>query len=107
MMAPLTIITEAIIIPFMLSAPPTSIRNFAVYATKLAGKGRFFDEVITKIKLAAAQNKDGIKYSKLDFFSAGDIETETKAKVKAIGKALKDAMRKREISVEEYKEQNG
>ncbi len=96
------LLTEDSIFPLMISAPPTSVRNVGVYATKLAGRVRFMDEVITKIKLTKTQNKDGIAYSKLEFFNNGDLDEQTKAKVRNIGKALKEAMRKRAIETEEY-----
>lgn len=98
----LFILQDGSIFPLMLSAPPTSIRNVAVYATKLAGRMRSFADVLTRIKLGTTQNRDGIKYSKLELFNAGDLDEASKAKVKVIASSLKTAMRKRSVEAEEY-----
>ena len=53
------------LLPSLLIGPPTSLREYSAYAVKLTQKGKPLVIIKTKFSLESAQNKQGIKYSKL------------------------------------------
>jgi hypothetical protein len=53
------------LLPSVLIVPPTSLREYSAYAVKLTQKAKPLPVVLSKFSLEPAQNKQGIKYSKL------------------------------------------
>lgn len=53
------------LLPSLLVVPPTSLKAYNAYAVKLTQKAKPLITVLTKFSLESAQNKTGIKYSKL------------------------------------------
>jgi len=95
------LLTTESIFPLQLSVPPTSKENLSAYITKLAGRGHYPKDVVTKIRLSKAKNKKGIEYSRLEFFKGADLDETSKKKAYAIAASLKEAMRRKPIESEE------
>ena len=93
----LFILPPGTIFPLLVSAPPTSIKNVSVFATKLSGRMKTFGSIITRLKLSTDKNAQGIKYSKLELFTAGDLNEDAQAKIKTLSESLKPAMRQKPI----------
>jgi len=60
-------------IPYLLTVPPTGIRNFDDYLIRLRKDKRPFWSVMTKVTLVTDTNKQGIKYPKAVFDVKGYI----------------------------------
>lgn len=88
--------------PIIVSAPPSSLKNVSIYATKLAGQMKELSQVLTKLKLLKATNPAGIEYSKIDFYKAGDLSQEQADQVKQLIVELLPAMRKTAIIDAEF-----
>lgn len=59
--------------PYVISAPPTSIKAAKQYLLKLASNGLKHHERITRMILLPDKNQDGIKFSKIHFSVAGPV----------------------------------
>lgn len=86
------------IFPMFISLPPTSAEgkypgSLATYMVNLGGKLKKFHEVRTKVKLIKDKNKDGIEYSKAQFFADGDLNEDEKKQIAALREVLRPAMR--------------
>lgn len=100
------------IFPVMIPLPPTSAEgkypgSLSTYAVALGGKLKKISDVLTRIKLISDKNKDGIAYSKAQFFIAGDLNSEEKTKIAALKKILQPAMRNKPFESDEIVETNG
>lgn len=72
-------------IPQFLSIPPTGLKALKKYLIKLAGSGKRFYRVLTKLNLEATKNADGLPYSRATFAYAADLspaEAETAQKLR-------------------------
>lgn len=95
------------IFPYLISLPPTSAEgkyegSLPTYAVKLTGKLKKIHGVQTKIKLFQDTNKEGIKYSKAQFFYAGDLGEDDKKTAAFLRERLKGAMRQKPFEAGEY-----
>lgn len=97
------------IFPYLLALPPTSAEgkyegSFSTYTVKLAGKLKKLTDVLTKVKLIQDKNRDGIAYSKAQFFQIGELSPEDKKMVAFMRDNLRTAMRSKPIEVDDYEE---
>ncbi len=91
------------IFPYMLVLPPTSSEgryggSFSAYSIMMTGRMKKLSEIQTKIKLITDKNKDGIVYSKAQFFFIKEIPEGDKAKIDFLKKSLKDSMRQKPVT---------
>jgi hypothetical protein len=94
------------IFPMFIPLPPTSAEgkypgSLSTYAVALGGKLKKIHEVRTRIKLIQDKNRDGIAYSKAQFFVAGDLSEAEKNQVAALRDVLRPAMRSKPFEVDE------
>jgi hypothetical protein len=59
--------------PYVISAPPTSVKTAKQYLLKLASNGLAPHQRITRMTLLPDRNQDGIKFSKIHFSVAGKV----------------------------------
>lgn len=80
--------------PFVLTLPPTSLKNWDQYSLNLANKQKLrYFQVVTKITLKKEESSGGIKYSKCVFTQAGNLSLEQSREVHALNKELKEAFK--------------
>ena len=61
-------------LPIEIIIPPSSLKEYSNYVSRLLMKGNVASQVITKISLAKETNKSGIIYSKLKFSKVRNLE---------------------------------
>jgi hypothetical protein len=61
------------ILPIVIKAPPTSLKNAKSYLMGLTSRGKKLYEVFTGLSLEKDKSKDGITYSKIMFHKVGDV----------------------------------
>lgn len=93
------------LLPILLTIPVTSIKNFAVYMTKLASKGKHYSHVITEISLVKNKSQSGIEYAMATFKKVEDIPEETIKEVENLISYLKPYCRQKPLEIEEEQEQ--
>jgi len=59
-------------LPVLLNAPPSSLKEARTYLMKLSSMGKIFYKVITRFVLNKEKSSDGIDYSKLSFQYVSD-----------------------------------
>ena len=99
----LYILQEGSPLPFILTLPPTSIKNWKDYLGKrIVIKGHRPHHVITKITLKKETNKQGIAYSSAQFAIGGKINDSMKAELDRYKESIKKTTRKIGIIDDEY-----
>jgi hypothetical protein len=68
-------ITQDDILPIMVSAPPTSLKNVRKYLLGLTSKQRWAHSVYTELTLETAKSQGGIDYPKINCRKVGDVES--------------------------------
>jgi len=105
------LLTKESILPFLIPLPPTSgaarKSPWTSYVTKLFGRGRSVESVVTKLTLFEDKSKDGIKYSRVLPFMIRELTDEEKIKAQAHAKLFKDPMRQRPLTPEDEYNTNG
>lgn len=91
------------LLPSLVIVPPSSLREYSAYAVKLTQKAKPLPLVITKFRLEAAQNKQGIKYSKLALSIEKVLEKKEFGEGMAMRKVYEKHMKQRPIEVEPEK----
>lgn len=76
------ILTEGAILPLIVNIPPTSLKAVRSFFLRLAGKRTPYWSVVTRIKLAEAQNKGGVKYAEGAFEVVEALEGPIKEQVR-------------------------
>jgi hypothetical protein len=64
------------ILPILLNLPATSFRNAQGYALRLAGKGAYYYQFVTKLGLEKAQSQGGIPYAKASFATVRQLDAD-------------------------------
>ena len=77
----LFVVTEGIILPYMLSLPPTSLRGFRAYLVKRTMVPESYRAVVTRIGLETDTNDAGNKYSRATFERVGALDGEAAARI--------------------------
>ncbi len=99
----LYILPENSPLPYILTLPPTSIKNWKNYLGKrIVIKGLRPHHVITKITLKKEQSKGGITYSSAQFVIAGKVDDSVKAELNSYKESLKATTRKIGIINDDY-----
>jgi len=105
------LLTKESILPFLVPLPPTSGASrkspWTSYVTKLFGRGRSVESVVTKFTLFEDKSKDGIKYSRVLPFMVRELTEEEKTKAQAMAKLFKDPMRQRPLTPDDEYNTNG
>ena len=99
----LYILQEGNPLPFILTLPPTSIKNFRNYAGKrVVVKGMRIHHVITKVTLKKETNAKGILYSSAQFELFGKVSDEQANEINEYKINLMKSTRSLGISDDEY-----
>ena len=67
-------ITQDDILPIMVSAPPTSLKNVRKYILGLTSKQKWIHSVYTELTLVTDKSQGGIDYPKIQIRKVGDVE---------------------------------
>lgn len=89
------------LLPSLLIVPPTSIREYNAYVVKLTQKGKPLPLILTKFSLESAQNKQGIKYSKLILSLDKDLAEKEFKEGLVMRKVYMDTMKQKPIEASE------
>jgi len=91
----MAIILKDDLLPMLLVAPPTSLRNLRQYFLRLVSAAVPFYGVVTRFTLVKAKNKAGTEYSQIQARSLEKLDEATKKKMEGyaqlIGKSLERA----------------
>ncbi len=93
------------LLPSIVIVPPSSLREYSSYAVKLTQKGKPLAIVVTKFQLEAAQNKQGIKYSKLTLSMESMLDEKAFKEGMTMRKLYEQHMKQRPIEVTTEEEQ--
>jgi len=80
--------------PYEFNLPPTSIKNFTNYIKRIALKGLRSYQVVTKISLQKATNKDGITYSQAVFSFAGELDDNVQKRMEQYANEMRKLTRR-------------
>ena len=84
----LFILQQDAVLPIQLSLPPTSLRPFRKYMTRLASKGKSFYAVVTRLALEVTKG-GGQTYSVVAPSKVGDLAPEEAAAARGYGSTIK------------------
>jgi hypothetical protein len=89
--------------PWLITIPPTSVRNFANWMGKrvVSHALRSFD-VITKLTLSKAESVDKITYSQVNFSVAGALNPSLRNGMRAYSQSIKGITRQLRLSTADY-----
>jgi len=100
------IVIEDYLMPFRLSAPPSSITPVEMYASTIQGSGCPYQLVVTEFSLKESSNKDGIKYSELVLTKVSDVDQfEEASRIKKLHLQWLSVMREQYVTSDEYTEE--
>lgn len=91
--------------PSILSLPPTSIKNWKLYSTRLKNDQSYYFAVRTEFKLEEAQATTGDKYSVVQLMDTEKLSPEELAAVRIMRKAYKDFIAEMEVTGDDYSEE--
>ena len=92
---------------YMLSVPPTSIRDVNRQLTKIMGsKGIPYTKLLIALKLQKAQNADGIAYSKVVLEKRGILPQEIADQIVAMRNEIKTQYQQNAITADDYGAEN-
>ena len=100
----LALIREGEMLPLLISIPPSTLKNFNTYITRLMSKAFPYYGVITKIKLEKDKSGDGIEYSKAMFSMAGHLTRPEMVTMKQFGESLRPYIRNLDITAEDFED---
>lgn len=82
------LLQEGAILPIQVSLPPTSLRGFTKYMTRLASKGKSFYAVVTRFSLTVTKG-GGQTYSVVEPAKVRDLEPAEAAAARGYGATMK------------------
>lgn len=83
----LFLLQQDAVLPVQLSLPPTSLRPFKKYMTRLAGKGKSYMAVVTKFSLVVTKG-GGQTYSVVDPARGADLKPEESMAARGYGQMI-------------------
>ena len=89
---------------YMLSVPPTSVRDVNKQLTKILGKGIPYTGILIGLKLQKATNAAGINYSKVVLENRGILPAAVAVQVKAMRAEIKRQYMETAITPEDYEQ---
>jgi len=107
------VLTSESILPFLIPLPPTSgaarRSPWTSYVTKLFGRSRSINKVVTKFTLLKDKNRDGIEYSRVLPFMVRELNQSEIDKAVLVTELFSAAMRQRPLTPEDEDntEENG
>lgn len=78
----LFLVRPGMVLPMVLTLPPSSLQNYRRYITKLSAAMMSFYGVVTRFELEATKNQDGIKYSEVTFSATRELSDTEEAAMK-------------------------
>ena len=87
---------------YLLTVPPTSIKEVNRQLTKIMGNGIPYTGLIVGLKLEKATNANGIAYSKVVIEKKGLLPAEAAAKAKELRRQIKDKYQSLAITMDDY-----
>lgn len=96
------VVREGEMLPLLGTLPPTSIKNYNTYITRLMSKMTPYYGAVTKIKLEKDKNADGIEFSKATFVLVAKLEKLEMATMKGFAESLRPYIRNLDITQEDY-----
>ena len=79
---------EDAVLPTQVSFPPTSLRGFSKYMTRLASKGKSFHSVVTSLKLKIEKG-GGQTYAVIEPSKVGDLDPEEARAARGYGATIR------------------
>jgi len=100
----LFMLTEDILLPLMVTVPPTSLKAARQYSMRLSSHGVPYYGVMTRLRLDTAKNANGIDYSKIVFESVGKLTDSDLARIKSYRKGITPALGNMAIDSRDYRD---
>lgn len=90
---------------YLLTVPPTSIRDINKALKKIMGQQHIpYSHMVVTFKLTTSENGDGIKFSKVTLGKKGVLPSDVYAKTAELRKAMKQSYESVAITTDDYKE---
>ena len=90
---------------YLLTVPPTSIRDINKALKKIMGQQHIpYSHMVVTFKLTTSENGDGIKFSKVTLEKKGVLPSDVYAKTAELRKAMKQSYESVAITTDDYKE---
>lgn len=90
---------------YLLTVPPTSIRDINKTLKKIMGQQHIpYSHMVVTFKLTTSENGDGIKFSKVTLEKKGVLPSDVYAKTAELRKAMKQSYESVAITTDDYKE---
>jgi len=89
------------VLPVVLQIPPSSLKPFKKYLTRLVSKAKSVNSVVTSFTLKKEKSKGGIQYSEIVFNDVGNLSDDQYALVKNYREGLSKVLGGGEITVEQ------
>lgn len=97
------LLRSGIPVPFLLTVPPTSIRDFNKSLARIMGGSKVpYTQMVIRFKLVNATSKSGVSYSKVAIENAGQLSPEQAKTVMAMRKQIKEQYKKVAITSDDY-----
>lgn len=90
------------ILPIVLTLPPTSIKAWRAYGTKLLAAQVPYYGAVSEIGLEQKQNQEGIAYSVATFAAQTIIEGEQRAQVKGYAAGFREMLGRLTVQADDY-----
>lgn len=88
----MAILRKESLIPMILTAPPTSLRNMTKYFLRLAGASTPYYAVLTRFTLSKAKSKTGIDYAQIEATSLGKLSEEELKRIESYVSTFANAL---------------
>jgi hypothetical protein len=80
------------LLPIVVTVPPTSIKGIRKFFMSLTSQGVRFDSVVLSLKIEKDKSKGGIEYSKVKAGVIQRLDKETAGKIKAYADQIRSVM---------------
>ena len=88
----LFLLPENGLLPWLIVAPPASLKGMKKYLTTLTGRNLPYSSVVTRLKLERTKNSGGIQYSHIVPTVAGVLSPEHAAQIRAYAQRLRPVL---------------
>lgn len=90
-------------LPIIINVPPTSLRSFRQYRTRLAARGQVYYSVVTRVSMKEDVSRNGQKINRLIFEKSGEIPKDQIDKLRAYTSAIKTLITNLEVTQEDFR----
>lgn len=98
------ILTENLLLPIMITCPPTSLKGARQFFMRLSSHGVPYFGVLSRLKLIGDKNSKGKEYSKIEFESIGRLSPEELERIRKYRDAITPALGNVAIDSTDYSE---